>query len=344
VRSFRSEGLIYVRTYISDAKAREKPCVRCTHPLRQHLDDRYCPKCGLSVWISLNGNDSLDSSKPEWLRASAQGAWILALAQVLALAAYLLASYGYLAANVEAMLNPEEAMRQRYRQMAPHPATTTAAQAPINVASTTQPFEEDGEVFNLPPLPPSIPLAIAGVAIGAYFIVNAAGLYRLASHEQRYPDRMRTPRQAARVAAAISALFGVAMIAMALPRLKNGWPPEAWWSWPVKIGCEVVFTGCALLTWLWLRRIARRAGRSGLAKLCGYLLFLPALTLLKAAPFIGLWFLYLLSPLVSLLPLVYIPLSIYLFIRFALLMQAAAPIAEAEWKSESREPAAISAN
>jgi general stress protein CsbA len=67
----------------SDPRAREKPCLRCGYSLRKILDARNCPECGLSVWVSLNQNDSLDWSRPEWLRQIALGAFIMAAAQVL---------------------------------------------------------------------------------------------------------------------------------------------------------------------------------------------------------------------------------------------------------------------
>src|SRR3954466_10596677 len=67
----------------SDPKAREKPCLRCGYSLRKLLDARNCPECGLSVWVSLNSNDSLDWSRPDWLRAIALGALIMAGSQVL---------------------------------------------------------------------------------------------------------------------------------------------------------------------------------------------------------------------------------------------------------------------
>ena len=103
---------------------------------------------------------------------------------------------------------------------------------------------------------------------------------------------------------------------------------------------EIVFAGCAFCCWLWLRPIARRAGKSSLAKLCGYLLFLPVVPFLKAAPFLGLYAISLLWPLLHFLPLIYIPLSVYIFARCAWLLSRAAPHAEAAWAAETKSPAA----
>src|SRR5687767_12458971 len=74
--------LILIQT---DAKSREKPCLRCGYSLRKIGDARNCPECGLSVWVSLNQNDSLDWSRPEWLRVISLGALIMAGAQGLAM-------------------------------------------------------------------------------------------------------------------------------------------------------------------------------------------------------------------------------------------------------------------
>src|SRR5690242_12457236 len=82
----------------SDPRAREKPCLRCGHSLRK-IDATHCPDCGLSVWLSLNSNDGLDGSRPEWLRRMAVALWVMAPAQLLALPVFAL--------SVVAWLNPQ---------------------------------------------------------------------------------------------------------------------------------------------------------------------------------------------------------------------------------------------
>src|SRR2546423_10274071 len=73
----------------SDARAREKPCLRCGYSLRK-IESTHCPECGLSVWLSLNQNDTLEWSRPEWLRRMAMGLWVMAGAQGLGLIPYVL--------------------------------------------------------------------------------------------------------------------------------------------------------------------------------------------------------------------------------------------------------------
>ena len=75
----------------SDARAREKPCLRCGYSLRK-IDAMHCPECGLSVWLSLNAHDHLDRSNPEWLRRMAVGLIVMAVAMLPALLAHGLAA------------------------------------------------------------------------------------------------------------------------------------------------------------------------------------------------------------------------------------------------------------
>src|SRR3954466_6376187 len=80
----------------SDPRAREKPCLRCGYSLRK-IDATHCPECGLSVWLSLNNNDGLDASRPEWLRRMATALWILAGAQGVALPPFAFSTFAMLA-------------------------------------------------------------------------------------------------------------------------------------------------------------------------------------------------------------------------------------------------------
>ncbi len=72
--------------------------------------------------------------------------------------------------------------------------------------------------------------------------------------------------------------------------------------------------------------------------MCSYLLFLPVLPFLKAAPIFGLWFLYLLTPLLHFLPLIYIPLSVYLLARCGYILNRAVADAESTWANETKQP------
>lgn len=315
---------MYVKQIQSDPRAREKPCLRCGTSLRKHLDEKYCPQCGLSVWLSLNPNDTLEWSNPPWLRKSAKGAAILAIAQPLAFVAYLLAAGGY---AVSGMFG---AYSDFAIESGMHDAELAAGSA------ATQPAEMARRATEAYANATSVPIAFAALMAGIYFLVNALGLVLLTSHEERYPDRMKTIRTGSQVAAGVSALIGLGLIVSAVPRLVSGWPVHTLNSTLTMWLAEAAFVGCAFCAWLWLKRIAQRAGHPFLSKLCGYLLFLPVLPFIKAAPFIGVYFLYLLSPLVYILPLLYVPLSVYLFIRFALLLSRAAPEAEKSWASETK--------
>ena len=66
----------------SDERARLRPCLRCGYSLRNNLDAKRCPECGLTVWLSLTNNNALDMSNPDWLRRMAIGSWVLAAACV----------------------------------------------------------------------------------------------------------------------------------------------------------------------------------------------------------------------------------------------------------------------
>ena len=66
----------------SDARTRLKPCLRCGYSLRNNIDARNCPECGLAVRITLRGDDSLAWSNPAWLRRTALAMGVILFAHV----------------------------------------------------------------------------------------------------------------------------------------------------------------------------------------------------------------------------------------------------------------------
>ncbi len=79
---------------VNDKRAREKPCLRCGSTLRDVVE-RHCPKCGLSLWVSLGQNDSLDASHPGWQGRAALGAIVLAMAAPLGVAGFGLRAFSW---------------------------------------------------------------------------------------------------------------------------------------------------------------------------------------------------------------------------------------------------------
>jgi hypothetical protein len=65
-----------------DPRARLKPCLRCGYSLRNNIEARNCPECGLAVRISLGGDDSLEMSNPAWVRRQQLAVALLLLAHV----------------------------------------------------------------------------------------------------------------------------------------------------------------------------------------------------------------------------------------------------------------------
>lgn len=312
-----------VRQIQSDPRAREKPCLRCCTSLRAHLDDRYCPECGLSVWLSLNSNDALDSSRPSWLRAAARASWGLAFIQPLALIAWLMVFVGSMSAvisdfRIEAGLDDEQLVSRTTTR----PATQQAVGLPQGFPEHT--------------VEPTSALGYAGLAVGGvYFILNAIGLFALTVEERRYPDKQRGPRLATRVTAGATALVGVVLLVGGIPALLGRTGGRDFGS-GLSLLSEFAFAASAICLWLYLRPLATRGHRAGLRRVTSWLLFLPLIGFAKAAPFLGLWFLYLLLPFAHLLPLVYVPVSVVLLILFAIMFRRAAPEAEQTWAAETR--------
>jgi hypothetical protein len=324
---------MHIKRVYNDPRARNKPCLRCNRSLLRHLDDRHCPTCGLSVWLSLNPNDSLDWSRASWLNRSARGAWLLAVAQLLALMAYGLAAAVLLRSDFVTLLRLAHTVNAEGEDFSAAMPTDVVTTAPT---TTPVPFAAQAlEGVGVDPLG-SVLFGIASVLAGVHLLITALGLFQLVADEQRYPDRVGSIRIASQVSGAIAAGWGVLLVMLAVPSLITRSPGVWMFAWVLIVLTELIFVACAVCTWWWLRQIAHRARRSGLWRMCGYLLFLPLIPLLKVAPFFGLWFLFLASPLLYVLPIVYLPLATVLLARFARLMQSTAKDAEQNWAAETR--------
>src|SRR4051812_27366048 len=190
---------MYVREFRSDPRAREKPCLRCGRSLRKNLDDRHCPDCGLSVWMSLNANDSLAYSNADWLRKAARGAWVMAAIQLVAYAAYFVALAGMLSSTVGVMQSiaataERHAARRSSTTLPATPTATTSTAPTTNATASNHPpadeadeadwEEAEGDVFGT--LGPRMLAVAAGVG-GVYFIPGGGGARALAPPRQRGP-------------------------------------------------------------------------------------------------------------------------------------------------------------
>lgn len=291
----------------SDPRAREKPCLRCGYSLRKLTDSTHCPECGLSVWLSLNQNDTLEWSNPSWLRSLSRGALIMLGAQVLALLAYVLFA-AYHLPQIQYEMRRDQAIRQ-------------ASYDPVTFMSVIQ------SIGN----PPSLQHGLMRSAIltaAAFLILNHGGLFLLVSNERRYPDRLREWRLAAWIICALAGLVSLLMILWAISPLALGF---------FSIALKLVAIASAVITWGYLRHLARRAAHSALARTCTWLMLVPLLSFLKVFPWFGLYLVARFSWLLDLIPLIYIPLAAILLGCFARLFSNAAVAAQAHWMSETRK-------
>lgn len=268
-----------------DRKAREKPCLRCGYSLRKNFDAKYCPECGLSVWLSLSANDGLDWSSPPWLTRLAIASLVMAVAQLLGLVAYvglLLAAYGdwFHALHISA---------------------------------------EKVDV-------------LSGFG-AAYTLLAAVAMLILASNENRHPDRWRRYKWAIRIIAGLGILEGIA---------------TTMWLLSIPFGLRVEFhhygvqffvLASVISTLAYLRKLAQRAHNSTLSRLSGFLLLGSALSLLKAVPVV--WFILPVQLILTLLPMVFLPMTCGLLVWFAIVFRKSSITAQQGWDSETAgdEPA-----
>jgi cytochrome bd-type quinol oxidase subunit 2 len=284
----------------SDPRAREKPCIRCGYSLRKITDSNHCPECGLSVWLSLNQNDTLEMSNPEWLRRMAWGLLVLAVASILATAAFAPAS-------VQAFRSSQ----YRSRLMQVFRETDTDDPKQLMAA------------YRAIPRPNPDPSLVRGIqfAGAAALVIYLAGLVMATSNENRYPDRLKGMRVTARVLCAAAAL---ALFLMFQQILFPTWRGSGYVEWMVRL----VAVGTGLLTWGYLGRLARRMPHKVLLRVCGGMLLALLFSLFYSFIRNSDW-------LPDFIPLAYLPASAGVFAWIAVLLRRAAREADRHWGMET---------
>jgi hypothetical protein len=286
----------------SDVRAREKPCIRCGYSLRK-IDAQHCPECGLSVWLSLNQNDTLEWSNPGWLRVMAKGLWVMAAAQALALVAY-----GLMLVHMV----PEIQYRQQIERAA-MTGDETAMQAALAAVK--------------PPGPVDFALIRTAILLAAvYLVAYHAGLLLLTRHEQRYPDRTATPRTFAYVVSGLAGLMALAMVAWAVSPTTLSF---------FGIGLKIVAIASGLVTWTYLRAMAKRVPNATLARIAAWLMLVPLLSVLKVFPFFAFFIAHEFWWLLDFVAVVYLPFSAVLFVWYSKIFTRAAASADESWKAET---------
>ena len=284
----------------SDPRAREKPCIRCGYSLRKVTDSPHCPECGLAVWLSLNPNDALDISNPEWLRRGAVALRVMAAACLLAVAAL-----------IPPIADDYAFMQFRHQR-----------EAAIREAMFDG--DEDSPKWSAvyairPPRPNFSALRAAQIAGAAALAVFLVGLFLLTTPEGRYPDRLAPHRVAARI---LCAAGGLAIFLMVFNVLRNE-PPTTGFG---RTLARLTFLLAAVVAWAHLRHVARRGLNRQLARVATWMTFIPL-----AALFYGFirnsgWLPDFITPLHALA-------SAALFVRFALLLKRDASLAEKHWST-----------
>jgi hypothetical protein len=255
------------------------------------------------VWLSLNQNDTLDMSNPEWLRRMALGVWILAVASVVAVVAFAPASL-QMFRTMEYRQRLHQAIREA-EQMGDDADATAKWVAAFQSIPRPQP---DYRVVR-------ISLLVGAAALVAY----QAGMVILTSNENRYPDRLAGLRIGARVIAGFAGLAVILMFFQMLRPTPLGFP-----EWMTRL----VAVAGGMLTWGYLRQMARRLPHKTLTRVSAWMTLAPLISLVYSFIRNSDW-------LPDVIPLLYLPVSAALFIWFAILLRQAAQTSDRNWAAET---------
>jgi hypothetical protein len=295
----KGKTLMPVTIIKSDARSREKPCIRCGYSLRKITDSNHCPECGLSVWLSLNQNDTLEMSNPDWLSRMAMGLWIMTAASLLATVAL-------------APMSVQTFRMMQYRQSWIE-MRRLAAQYPDEPPRWSRMFSMR------PPTADQTVLQAMLLAGAAGLIAYQIGLLVVTSNEGRYPDRLAGFRLGAR---ALCVAGTVVMLLMGLDIMRR--QPPGFPEWLTRLTA----VGSGLLTWGYLRQLARRIPDKRLIRFCAWMTLAPLVSLFYSFIRDSNW-------LPDVVPLVYLPVSAGLFIWFAVVLRRMARLADKGWAAET---------
>jgi hypothetical protein len=297
--TFTREGAGTMRVIMiqGDARGREKPCLRCGYSLRK-IDSTHCPECGLSVWLSLNQNDTLEMCSADWLRRMAVALWVMAGASLLAIPAM-----------GPGLANDFYAMTYRQR-----------------VLDAQREWQRDGDdekYFaarrSIVPERVGFDAMRIGSVVGAIALAGyCAGLFLLTGPEGRYPDRLARYRATTLIVCGAAALT----IAWAAYAVVSG--PPRFPEWPAR----VIGAVAALTALGYLRHLARRMPNKRLARASTWLMIGPAVSLFYAFVRHAEW-----PP--DVFPLLVLPACAVLFVASSVGLRRAAKLADVNWVKET---------
>jgi hypothetical protein len=169
-------------------------------------------------------------------------------------------------------------------------------------------------------------ISVAKVCGAVYLLAYHAGMFMLTWNERRYPDRLKGWRVASWVVGAIAGLFALLLLVWALSLVGYGLLYTA---------MNIVILAGVFVALGYLRRLARRIPNSTLARVCGWLMFVPVVPFLKVFPFFGVYLIMRSLWIAEFLPLIFLPVTAVLFAWFAIQFRRAAVSAEKSWEAET---------
>lgn len=167
-----------------------------------------------------------------------------------------------------------------------------------------------------------------------YQVPLAAGLVLLSVEEGRHPDKWRPFRLACRIVAAICALAALVSLVNGVVPLGRPGRGMFWTASQVVLKASII--AGVLAAFAYLRKLAQRIPHGRVARICGWMLLVPLLSLVKTVPIFAMWFAFdFFGVLFACLPLVYLPVSAVMLVWFAKEIRKASVAAEKGWASET---------